>query len=280
MEKQARISVFSYTDYRKYLADYYAAQKRKRPDFSYRYFARTAGIVSPGFYKDVVDGRRNLGKHFILKFSRALKLDRKEAEYFENMVNFNQAKTVEDKNLYFERMGAFRNSTVYKVEADKHEFYSTWYFSAVRELLAVGKYTDLDYRLIARSLSPSIRPEYAQKALKVLKKLGFIIKDKNGYLKPVQPTITTGEEIRSLYVANFQRTMMDLAKEAIDLYPAAQRDVSTLTLSVSNKTFKDIKDEIVSFRKKILGMAEKDQDMHGVCQLNLQFFPLSKFKER
>ena len=42
------ISIFDYTDYRRYLSDYYYKCKRVSKAFSYRYFAKKAGVNSVG----------------------------------------------------------------------------------------------------------------------------------------------------------------------------------------------------------------------------------------
>ena len=80
--KDSIISIFDYTDYRRYLADYYYNRKQLNKNFSYRYFAKKAGINSIGLYKDVVEGRQNLGRALIFKFSAAMGHAKKEAEYF------------------------------------------------------------------------------------------------------------------------------------------------------------------------------------------------------
>jgi len=81
MEKRSvKINIFDYTDYRKYLLDFYTDQKRSKKAFSYRFFARKAGINSVGLYKDVVEGRQNLGRALIFKFSTAMGHSKKEGE--------------------------------------------------------------------------------------------------------------------------------------------------------------------------------------------------------
>jgi len=279
METKRPVSIYDYTDYRQYLRDYYEEQKAKNPSFSYRYFAKKAGFNSSGLYKDIVDGRTGITRSLILRFATAMKLIPKQQEYFETMVYFNEAKTVEEKKLYFERLMKFHNSKAFLVDASRYEYYSKWYYIAVRELLAIGNYKD-DYSAIAQALDPTIRREQAYKAIKVLKKLGLIRKDKNGYYKAVDKILTTGAEIKSLAVANFQKSMMDLAKEAIDRHPAGHRNISTVTFSVSEKTYDDIKAELDACRKRILGMVDRSENETMVCQLNMQLFPLTRIKER
>jgi uncharacterized protein (TIGR02147 family) len=279
MDKSKPVSIYDYTDYRLYLRDYYEEQKTKNPAFSYRYFARKAGFNSSGLYKDIVDGRTGITRSLILRFSTAMKLSIKQQEYFETMVYFNEAKTVEEKKLYFERLMKYHNSKAFRVDASQYEYYSKWYYIAVRELLAIGNFKD-DYAAIGRALNPTIRQEHAKKAIEVLKKLGLIQKDKSGFYKAVEKILTTGTEIKSLSIANFQKNMMDMAKEALDRHAAEHRNISTVTFSVSAQTYNDIKAELDACRKRILGMVDRSENEDRVCQLNMQLFPLTHVKEK
>ena len=279
MEKQKPVSIYDYTDYRLYLRDYYGEQKAKNPAFSYRYFARKAGFNSSGLYKDIVDGRTGITRSLILRFATAMKLSPKQQEYFETMVYFNEARTVEEKKLYFERMMKYHNSKAFRIDAAQYEYYSKWYYIAVRELLATSDFKD-DYAAIARALNPGIRKEQASKAIKVLKKLGLVQKDKGGFYKAVDKILTTGSDVKSLGIANFQKSMMDLAKEAIDRHPSEHRNISTITFSVSKDTYTDIKAELDACRKRILGMVDRCENEDRVCQLNMQLFPLTQVREK
>jgi uncharacterized protein (TIGR02147 family) len=275
MDTHRPVSIYNYTDYRRYLRDYYEEQKRRNPAFSYRYFARKAGFNSSGLYKDIVDGRTGITRSLILRFSKA----RKQEEYFETMVYFNEARTVEEKKLYFERLLKFHNSKAFRVEATQYEYYSKWYYIAVRELLAIGDFGD-DYSAIAQALNPKIRREQAKKAIEVLKKLALIRKDKSGHYRAVEKILTTGAEVKSLAIANFQKAMTDLAKEAIDRHPAQHRNISTVTFSASKETCEEIKAEFDGCRKRILGMVERSENEDRVCQLNMQIFPLTQIREK
>ncbi len=282
-QRETKISVFDYTDYRLYLQDYYSAQKSSNKAFSYRYFARKAGINSIGLYKDVIEGRQNLGRSLILKFSHTIGHGKKEAEYFENLVYFNEAKTVEERKLFFERMMSSYRSKARKIDADKYEYYSRWYYSAVRALLSYMRFKDTAaaHKTIARCLDPVIRPEQAKKSIQILKKLGLIEADKEGYLHLVDAVITTDKvktekNVAFLNIVNFQKAMIERATEAFDRHKSNKLDMSTLTLSVSEDTLQDIKKELALCRQKISGMAERDKNPTHVYQINQQLFPMSK----
>lgn len=276
------IRIFNYTDYRKFLSDYYIYQKEVNPIFSYRYFAQRAKVKSSGFYKEVVSGKRSLTRTQIHNFSVALKFNKKEAEYFENMVYFSEANSTEERRRYFKKMMSFYDSRAYKLMADQYEYFSRWYYVAVRELLSYIDFVD-DYKALATELNPSIREDQAKKAIDILQRLDLIEQDNDGYFRRRDAVISTGYQgddklIYTMNIINFQKEMIEFAKGAYERNPISKIDMSTLTLSVSKETYKDMKEEIAQFRKRLLGMAERDKNPDRIYQLNHQFFPLSKDK--
>ena len=275
-----RINIFDYTDYRKYLADYYSLQKIVNPAFSYRYFAKKAGINSSGFYKELIDGKRSLSRSLILKFSGAIRHSKKEADYFENMVYFSEASTVEEQKLYFNKMMSHYESKAYRLLGEQYEYFSRWYYIVVRELISFVRLKD-DFRSLARMLNPPIREDQARKAIYILEKLGLIEKDSEGYYTRTSSVITTGYPsddtgVNLLNIINFQKEMLTMAHNAYDRHSFKKMDMSTLTLSVSEHTFLAMKEEIANFRKKLLSMAEKDDHPDRIYQLCHYFFPVTR----
>lgn len=288
MENQpSQPTVFDYTDYRKYLSDYYQVQKRTRKVFSYRFFSRKAGINSVGLYKDVVEGRQSLGRALVMKFSSAIGHTKKEAEYFENMVFFNEAKTADERKLFFERMIGGQNAQAKIIDDTRYEYYQKWYYSAVRSLISIGRFRndEKNCRKIAGILNPRIRPEKVKKAFTVLKRLEFITEDTDGFFKLADSVITTGvlrpeKDVAILNVLNFQKEVMALANKAFDTFGSEDINLSTLTLGISDSTKTLIKEELTAIRNKIAALAEKDTAPDRVYQLNMQLFPLSDSIDR
>jgi uncharacterized protein (TIGR02147 family) len=280
MHKQAAISLFDYTDYRKYLADYYVYRKERNPKFSYRSFAMKASFSSSGLYKDIVGGKRGLSRALIAKFGQALDFTRREADYFENMVYFNDARSVEEQKLYFSKMMAVKESNARILHGGQFEYFSQWYYAVIRELLNFRDCPQDPARL-AMHCSPSIQPEQAAKALKLLEGLGLIGKSPEGRYSRTDPILSTrptpnDPKINLLNLMNYQKLALQLAEQAFDRYELDQLDMSTLTLSVSGRTYQIIKEELAAFRKKLLNLAVNDEHPDRVYQLNQHFFPMSK----
>jgi uncharacterized protein (TIGR02147 family) len=283
-QRANKIRVFDYTDYRKYLLDYYKTQKKSQSAFSYRFFANKAGFNSVGLYKDVIEGRQSLGRALTVKFSKALGHSKREAEYFENMVFFNEARSVDDRKLFFERMLACCDIKTVLVDTSRCEYYSKWYYSALRALLSYVRFKD-DYAKLAEMLDPSIKPAESRKAIETLERLGFIGKDEKGFYRLTEALVSSGRlttdaSVQTMNVIGFQREMTHLGKEAYDRFPTDRLDMSSLTLSVSEATFKEMKEEISALRRKLLLKAEQDQAPDRVYQLNYQFFPLTKIDRK
>lgn len=272
---RGRVSVFEYTDFRRYLADHYAAEKARRPSFSYRAFARRAGFSSPNFLKLVIDGQRNLGKESVPSFAKALGLGPEEATFFADLVAFGQAPTIEEKNRHFERIAASRRfRAARRIDGALFEYLSHWWTPAIREMAGRADFRE-DPAWIAGELRPRIRPVEARKALATLLTLGLLARDASGRLVRGEPTLTTGHEVRSVAVVNYHRQMLERAAEAIEAQPSARREFAAVTVCVRADTVPDLKARVQRFCEEVLERCDRDQEPELVYQVNVQLFALA-----
>jgi uncharacterized protein (TIGR02147 family) len=268
-------SLFEYMNFRDYLRDYYAERKKQHAFYSFRLFAQKAGFASPNFLKLVIDGKRNMSKESAFRFSKALGHTKKEADYFENLIFFNQSKTLEEKNSYLANiMKARKNVDPKKIEQSEYAYYSAWYVPVIRELVAAMDFYE-DYKKLGRAVIPAISAIEAEKAVKLLLELGYIRKNGGGHYEQSTIFLTTGSQVRSLAVANFHKSMMELASDSLDRFPAKQRDISCLTLGVSENSLSSIVTRIAEFRRELLDLAGSDPHINKIVQVNFQLFPLS-----
>ena len=66
------INIFDYSDFRKYLTDYYEDKKKDNPNFSYQVIANKAGVKNRGFIYNIINGDKVLSKSNTFKISQAL----------------------------------------------------------------------------------------------------------------------------------------------------------------------------------------------------------------
>lgn len=274
------ISVFDYTDYRKYLEDYYEAKKKDNPNYSYQVMAEKAGFNNRGFVFNIVKGNKNLSKSNCFRISQALGHNKYEADYLENLVAFNKARSLKERNYFFEKISQMKDRRTGYTEAqvirqEQYDFYSKWYHSAVRSIIDMYGFKG-DYQWLAKMLTPSITAKQARDSVKLLLKLGIICKQSNGAYTITDKSITTGQEIVGLAIANFHIACTDLAKKAIHDLPRDQRNATGLTLGISRKAYERICEETLEFQKKIMAIADSDENADQVYQYNFHLFPISE----
>jgi uncharacterized protein (TIGR02147 family) len=270
------LNLLTYSDYRKYLKEYYETRKAADPNFSFRYLSLKAGINSSAFYKYIIEGKRNLTKATLLKTCLALKLKDRDAEYFENLVFFNQAKTIREKNLYFDKLTRLRGDyDVRKVQDAQYAYYGAWHHSAVRELIECMRFKG-DFRALAERLTPAIDPKLAEESLALLARLGMAKKDAQGRWRQSDPVLTTGGQVEAEAVIGFQKRMLELALEAFERARPEERLMSSTTFGISEETFGLFKKKIRDLKSELLELARLDQKPTRAYQLNLNLFPLSR----
>src|SRR6185436_3641921 len=96
-------NIYRYDDFRAFLKDIFQARKEADPDYSYRKFAKDAGISNPGYLLDVIIGKRPLSDNAAKKTVKAFALGEAETEFFMLLVDFGQAKKeVKRQEIYKE----------------------------------------------------------------------------------------------------------------------------------------------------------------------------------
>jgi uncharacterized protein (TIGR02147 family) len=268
------IDIFSYTNYRHYLKETCKEIRKTKPFFSYRYIAQKAGLKSVGFISWVIKGKRNMSASLTHKIGDILKLGRREAEYFDLLVSHNQAKAIEERQYYLNRLLAFRSTRTSIVERDRDQYYSRWYFSAIRELVNLTEIRD--EKQVARLLKPTISRAEAREALFLLERLNMIRKTEGGAYERVDAALISGPSVDPAIIHGFQIATMRLAEAALHEFPKEDRDISTVTLSCNSKDLKRVRERIRQMRDEISEIACSSEDADGVFQLNTQFFPMTK----
>jgi uncharacterized protein (TIGR02147 family) len=271
----SRVHIFDYLDYRAFLRDFYRDQKNQGRPFSFRAFARRAGIRSYNYLQLVMKGERDLSATMATQFARGCSLEPNEAEYFCELVAFGQAKSSDERNRAYERLSRFRPfRAAHRLEPAQAAYHECWYIPAIRELVTLPEFCD-DPKWIAATLRPSISVAQAKAALNTLGDLGLIVRDKNGRFSQTDSFVTTGEGPLGHHIVNYHRAMMSQAIRALDEVGRDERDISSVTLSIGENAIAALKDRIAAFRKEMLEMADAFGPAKQVVQLNIQLFPLT-----
>ena len=263
-----------YDDFRVFLREFYEDQKQRFPHFSYRYFCGKAGLKSPSHFIEIMDGRRKLTSKMLDSFIKGLGLSESDARYFAILVHFNQSKnSTEKQQLLLQMRGMKRKVKQALVSTDYYEYYSKWHNIIIRELACLIDWSD-DYDLLAKSVIPAVKKNEARESVKFLMEAGFLKKENGRYLQS-EPALTSGSEVCSLGIRNYNRFMAQRAQEAIEEFPTSERDIQSLTVGISSDTFGLIKQEMQEFFSRVVRIVDDDKNADRVYNINVHLFPMS-----
>jgi len=267
--------ILEYTDYRQYIADYYADRKAKTA-FSWQEFAKTAGFSSPVYLKYVSEGRFNLSAEAAVRTAQAMHLTDYEREFFVEMVKFDHAKNDDEKRAAFSKMVSIAESRKAKiVDGESFRFFEDWKNPVLRELApAMPGAKPL---AMAHACRPEVSAAEVSDALSFLVKADLLKKDKDGNYAQTDKVVTTGPmEFTPLAVRGLHRQMGEFALDAIENVPQDERHFSGLTLGITREAYEKIVQRIAEFRKDIIAIATSETATEEVYRLNVQFFPMTK----
>jgi uncharacterized protein (TIGR02147 family) len=125
-------------------------------------------------------------------------------------------------------------------------------------------------------LVPPIKPAEAHKAIETLLELGLISRDAEGRLCQQDRVVSTGAQTSGVHIRNYHAEMLDRALASMALVPAAERDISSLTMCLGPKALVHLKQRLAELRHELIELCVTELEPSRVLQLNLQLFPLSQ----
>lgn len=274
--KNVSQSIFDYFDYREFLSDRYAHLKSKRPSYSYRTFSKESGISSHNFLPRILKRERNLTEEFVPLLSAFLNLSEKEANYFKQLVDFNNAKRPSIKEKLLKQLLALRYATQeYRIEDKKLNFFGKWYYPVIRELVTICDFRE-DYARLARQCIPRITAAQARGAVAYLLENGFIKRSPAGVYEVADPVIATAPEVDSAIIPAYHKITLRQCADAVETMSRHDRNFTSSTLLVSKEVYEEFKKEIHLFRKRLLAMAKECKNPNMVCFAGFQLLPRSE----
>ncbi len=272
------IDLYQYEDYRKVLAELWRARCETDPDLTHRAFAKAAGFSNPGFLGDVLRGRRKLSDDAVVKMIKGFGLRGSEAEFFRLLTKHNQAKAPEDREEYWRQILVRRSrSSFVKMNPALSRYYQDFRYPLVRAALQCLHWKG-DGSQLGAFVDPPLAPAVAARIAKDLVDWALVKVDAEGVYKVtdsfVEPPATMNEQVRHL-----NRVWISQGAEAIARFPADRRHVSTILLTVSDPTRREVERKIERFRQDVFELLRADNKPDQIHQLSIQFFPRSRKRE-
>lgn len=274
-----------YLDYRLFLQDFYHFKKeitkRDIRPYSYQLFSAAANIKSPNYLKMIIEGQRNLSDDMVLKFAKALGLNKEQTEEFGFLVRLNQAEDTTERNIYLKKLSEVRISQKLKTgEIDRKVWekipnWVAWVIYAMIDQEGVN----FDVKSLKELLRNKASEKEVEDALNSLLASGELKKDSiTGEMKKSANLTDSAEEIPVALVRKLQMQLMYIGLESLYQEAPQEREFGTLTLSLTKEEFEEIKFKLRQLRKSIHkdnAIARREKKGERIYQINIQLFPVT-----
>jgi uncharacterized protein (TIGR02147 family) len=283
-------NVTEYMDYRKYLADFYAFRREQtkkdlRP-YNYQMFSAAANIKSPQYLRLIIDGKRNLSDDMIGKFSKALHLNREHTEELKSLVHYTQATDPSERNRFLKDLMEKRVSQKIKSgEIDSKAFekipgWVAWILYSMTDVKGVN----FEISQLKQLLGEKATQDEIQEALNKLLESGQLVRDpETQEIKKSRPLMENADNIPVALVRKLQAELLYLGMESLFQDDPTDREFGTVTLSMTEKEFEEIKFKLRQMRKQMTkdnSIARSQSAGERIYQLNIQLFPVTKKLEQ
>jgi len=274
--------IFEFLDYREFLQKWFLWKKRVNPKYSGALFARKAGLNAHTFFGMVVRGQRNLTYSSLHAFIKALGLKGRRGKYFEKLVYYNQAKSPEEKELYFNELVQIsrrgENSEL-KSLTNYNSYLSSWHIVAMRELINFADFKP-DPQWIVAKFKGELTKRQVEHSWQTLVDLDLIHFDQNlkRYVN-TEKAIEIDPRVSDFSLINYHRQMLKKAQVSLEKDKKSDREMSSLTIAVSHSQMEELKKRINQFRKEInqqLSGGEDEPEL--VIAINSQLLVLTENK--
>jgi uncharacterized protein (TIGR02147 family) len=265
-----RPSPFDFTSSREYLFQAYADRKARWDKFSHRYVAQKTG-TSSGYLSRLLNGSLHLSQDRIPAFGKLFELNTTEVEYLSQLVACEEA-IGPQKVLEFRKLLELRGIQLRYIEDDQFGIYSAWYFPVLREVLALAP-IELNDEELGALLHPPLEAEQIAKSKARLVELGLLRLENNRYVR-AERIIASGESPH-LGLRHYADECLALARRALSEEPLIDRELSFLTLSVSEKSRELVLQRVRELRRELLDLAAAEPKPDRVIQVQLHLLPMA-----
>ncbi|MBR4348735.1 MAG: TIGR02147 family protein [Fibrobacter sp.] len=266
------LDIFQFTHFRKFLEEYQAARAKVEPGFTRTEICNMLGLEkSRSYFADVLRGKK-VSPRMVAKFIEVLELDKKEAKYFETLVQLDQAKSDAARNAAMQEILKLHPNPQHIVNEDAYEYYSRWYNSALFAILDAMDVTD-DMAPVQKRIFPKVPLGKLKESLALLERLGLARKNEEGFWKPTKESISSGPYNNADLIKQYQLQCFELSKQALMTPPKKPTVMSTLTFSISSEAYKKLEAELQEFKAKARRIIGEDKEKaDGVYQMNIHLF--------
>ena len=264
-------TLYQFLDYREFLRQHYEARKVENKNYSYRVFASAVGMDQSHLAK-ILLGHMHLPLEKVSPFCEYFEFKNASAKYFEALVCFGRASTPAEAKTWFDQLQIIRPPKFRCLPAEQHEYFRHWYTPVIRALVGIQEHSSATK--ISEQIIPPITPEAAQQSIDLLRSLDLIRQTSEGEVLS-EAHIGSGRVPNSPLLRNYHHQILERSMDALENIPIEERDISSLTVSLDEQAFADIRAMIRDFRTAVQKRVDLVDKAERAYLINFQIFPVS-----
>jgi uncharacterized protein (TIGR02147 family) len=271
------LRVETYLDPAGYLLDIYHKCQELQPSFTYEKFSIILGLGKNNVSFLLCHQKRTLTPNAAQKIGTHLGLDKLRKRYFVNLAIKQKKGDLNQKLEAHQELVEIRKKLLPRgLDKEQLAFYSSWRHSLLFELTALDDFK-MDIPWISKMVHFRLSAKEIKESLDLLQSLNLIRFDVNKHrFVPTKNFMTSGPYVTDIGIVQYHQEFLDLAKQAIEVIPQEERDITSLTLAVNKDLADKITMELAELRRKLIKWSVELPQKECVYQLNLQLFPLTK----
>jgi uncharacterized protein (TIGR02147 family) len=279
MAAATEINIFTYSDPSLFMRDHWLLKKEKNASFSVRAWAQKLGIKSHSQLHQMLYGKRAIPKKYIHVITKDLNLTKKESEYFLCLLNIHQAKTVEEKTFYYEKIKSsikdkaesivFEQIESYEIIKNPLNFFLLEMFEVKNATFSFDEIKDKIYFDYSKM--------EIKRALEVLLRMKLLLETSPGVYKKTKKHFYTSVDVPSEAIREHHKKIADLAKAAVDLQSVNQREFNSTSLNIKLEDMDRAKEFIREFREKFINeFSDNSKETNSTYQFSMNLFAITK----
>lgn len=273
------INVYMCLKVSKLLNEKFKEKKEKNPAFSIRSWANHMGLSSHGGLQQILADKRTVPKKYIPQMIKSLEFTTGEAMYFETLVDFEKAKTPEEKDLYYQRLTHLRpnKQEVQVIEIENFKYFQNPLHSIIRTMIERKDFKN-NPEWIRKILRIKTTRREIKEIIDRLIALGFV-SEENGNLKKIHKHIKNVIDVSSKVVEDYHQKMSLMASSEVKKQSIDEREYNSFCLNIRKGQLKNAKKKMRNFVDEFISEFEaSNKKSNETYQLNVQLFSLTRNK--
>jgi uncharacterized protein (TIGR02147 family) len=270
------IKIYDYIEPTDFLKDHLADKKRTNSAFSLRAWATQLGMKSHGPLHAILNKQRKIPKKIVPTLIKSLKLNAKDAKYFEILVDFHRSKTIDEKSFYKNKLEKLSPVPLRELsDLEAYKYITDPVHIILAEMTQLKGFKN-DPLWIKQHLRLNQNLKEIEIMINRLINLGVVVVKGNKLIKPVEH-IYTKLDIESKSIQDYHKTCSQIAIDEIGVQDIVEREFNAIAFNIQKKDIPKMKESIRDFVNQMVEEFEaKPHKGDATYQLNLQLFNLTK----